>query len=813
MRRAIVISVVVFLGLCCLLSAAGGLAYLLWPRAVARPMVLIRSPDHGEQVQVGGTITVHSIARDKGKVARVEFWADGQLQETQTSTLPGGTSPFPLLARWQPVSPGTHTLTVRAFNSQGGRAHASVNVEAFEIRDQDGDGVADDADPCPDVPGPQAAGGCPDRDGDGFADYMDVCPDEAGLPEADGCPAPSEGDGDGDGMLDYADTCPDEAGSPLADGCPDADGDGMGDREDGCPDQPGWPERDGCPTPGDLDADGTLDGEDDCPGEPGLPEHDGCSDSDGDGVRDLDDACPDEPGLPEHDGCPDRDGDGIPDTEDACPDRPGPPKSGCPDTGAPDSDYDGVPDDRDPCLREEGLPEHDGCPPPGEAEDADDNGIPDDNELPAVPLFDLAALRSILPQQDLVPRALRTVEVEALRFEVGGDYDGVYCYVSLGDLPQRLVPESGSFSPAPGVREWDIAEYLGGENSEVLVWNTDWPLTVDMLCYGYLGDGPPITLGEIHEEHPPGDEITSRGEFEERWFEVTYRICAVFCLDEGELVGFGPPQQPIITFLQESVGSVAVGLVWEWEGDEASIAEFRVYSQCGGAQGPTLRASPGDRSIQIDSLEPACEERCEFYLTAYGLYDYYGYYGADLESPPSNTAVWEVAPCPRTVVVTFETLTTHELCCEGSPVGPTMGSFGANGQWLNYDGCDLNFWGQLHGMGLESHHEFNIQEEILEVVAGWIDSCRGIFCPAYHLWASEQNHLTLSLEAHEDLTFEVEIYDMDKHLGWWGWEEVLTYACEAQDTIPADQIIPGTSRHTAEGVRCDLTVEIQVLEP
>lgn len=801
------VSVAVILAFCCLLSAAGGAAYLLWPRVVARPMVLIRSPGYGEQIQVGETVTVHSIARDKGKVTRVEFWADGQLQESQTSTLPGGTSPFPLLAYWQPLSPGTHTLTIRAFNAQGGRAHASVSVEAFEIADRDSDRVADDADPCPDVPGPQAAGGCPDRDGDGFADYMDVCPDETGLPEGDGCPTPSEGDGDGDGMLDYADTCPEEAGSPLADGCPDADGDGMGDPEDGCPDEPGWPEHDGCPVPGDLDADGTLDGEDDCPGEWGLPEHGGCPDDDGDGVRDVDDACPDEPGLPEHHGCPDRDGDGIPDREDLCPDRAGPPESGCPETGAGDRDGDGTTDDVDLTLEEPGLPGHGGAPPPGRGEDADDNGIADDNESPAVPLFDLAALRRFLPR-DVMPMALRTVEVEALRFEVSGDYDGVYCYVSLGDLPERRLPESGSFSPAPGVREWDIVEYLGGENSEVLVWNIDYPLTVDMVCYGYRGDDPPITLGEIHEEHPPGDEITSRGAFEEQWFEVTYRICAPFCLEEGELPGFGPPQ-PIITFLQESVASVGVGLAWEWEGDEASIAEFRVYSQCGGAQGPTFHALPRDRSIQITALEPACEERCDFYVTAYGLYDYYG---ANLESPPSNTAVWEVAPCPRTVVVTFETLTTHELCCESPPVGPTMGSFGANGRWLNYDASDLSWWGTpFRGLRLMCDHEYNIQEEILEVVAGWDDSCRGVFCPNY--WAPRENHLTLSLEAHEDLTFEVEIYDMDKRLGWWGWEEVLTYACEAQGTIPADEIIPGTSRHTVEGIRCDLTVEIQVLEP
>ena len=132
-RGRAILPLVTLVGLCGLLAVTAALGYyFLWPREVARPLVLIRSPRYGEQVEVGQQVTVHSVARDEGKVTRVELWVDGQLQEAQTSPLPGGTSPFPLLTRWQPSSPGTHTLIARAFNAGGARAQASINVETIE---------------------------------------------------------------------------------------------------------------------------------------------------------------------------------------------------------------------------------------------------------------------------------------------------------------------------------------------------------------------------------------------------------------------------------------------------------------------------------------------------------------------------------------------------------------------------------------------------------------------------------------------------------------------------------------------------------
>jgi len=130
--------------------------------------------------------------------------------------------------------------------------------------DRDHDGVADDADLCPDdprgdTPDPARAG-CPlrDRDGDGVVDGLDECPDEAAGahpdPKRHGCP---DKDSDGDGVFDSADQCVDVPAGRNPDaarpGCPlpDRDGDLIPDASDACPDKPGAPDPDpkknGCP--------------------------------------------------------------------------------------------------------------------------------------------------------------------------------------------------------------------------------------------------------------------------------------------------------------------------------------------------------------------------------------------------------------------------------------------------------------------------------------------------------------------------------------------------------------------------------------
>lgn len=141
-------------------------------------------------------------------------------------------------------------------------------------------------------------------------------------------------DTDKDGILDDVDKCPTVPGLARYQGCPipDTDGDGINDEEDSCKTVPGVLRYHGCPVP-DTDGDGVNDEEDSCKTIPGPAKFHGCPDTDGDGIPDNIDKCPLVPGVAKYQGCPppDRDHDGVPDDEDLCPDEPGPVSThGCP---------------------------------------------------------------------------------------------------------------------------------------------------------------------------------------------------------------------------------------------------------------------------------------------------------------------------------------------------------------------------------------------------------------------------------------------------------------------------------------------------
>lgn len=140
----------------------------------------------------------------------------------------------------------------------------------FGGTDTDNDGIYDQDDACPDVPGLEAFNGCPDSDNDGIEDSKDDCPNEAGLAEFNGCP-----DTDGDGVADNKDNCPNVAGLKALAGCPDADADGVADNDDKCPNQAGPAANSGCPWP-DTDGDSVLDKDDKCPNEAGTVANNGC---------------------------------------------------------------------------------------------------------------------------------------------------------------------------------------------------------------------------------------------------------------------------------------------------------------------------------------------------------------------------------------------------------------------------------------------------------------------------------------------------------------------------------------------------------
>jgi len=118
-------------------------------------------------------------------------------------------------------------------------------------KDSDNDGIIDDNDKCPTVPGVAKYEGCPvpDTDKDGINDDNDKCPTVAGLAKYEGCPIP---DTDKDGINDEDDKCITQPGVARYQGCPvpDTDGDGVNDEEDKCPKVAGPVDNFGCPVIG-----------------------------------------------------------------------------------------------------------------------------------------------------------------------------------------------------------------------------------------------------------------------------------------------------------------------------------------------------------------------------------------------------------------------------------------------------------------------------------------------------------------------------------------------------------------------------------
>ena len=87
-----------------------------------------------------------------------------------------------------------------------------------------------------------------DDDGDGVINCLDPCPQDAG------------DDTDGDGLCDSDDPCPEDAPD-------DTDGDGVGDSDDVCPDGDDTVDTDGDGTPDDCDESGDDDDDDDAVGD------------------------------------------------------------------------------------------------------------------------------------------------------------------------------------------------------------------------------------------------------------------------------------------------------------------------------------------------------------------------------------------------------------------------------------------------------------------------------------------------------------------------------------------------------------------
>ena len=308
------------------------------------------------------------------------------------------------------------------------------NQEIIESTDDDGDGVFNDDDQCPNTPDGETVdgSGCSDSqkdaDDDGVSDDKDTCPNtpDGETVDGNGC-SDSQKDTDGDGIYDNKDTCPNTPDGETVDGngCSDSqkdtDGDGINDDKDTCPNTPDGETVDGngCSnSQKDTDGDGVSDDKDTCPDTPQgeTVDANGCSDSqnatdtDGDGVNNDDDLCPDTPQgeTVDANGCSDSqkdsDSDGVTDDKDECPDTPQGEQvflNGC-SLSQQDTDGDGVSDDKDICPNTPDGEAVDGNGCSDSQKDSDGDGVTDDkDECPDTPQGEQVFLNGCsLSQQD-----------------------------------------------------------------------------------------------------------------------------------------------------------------------------------------------------------------------------------------------------------------------------------------------------------------------------------------------------------------------------------------------------------------------------
>lgn len=81
-----------------------------------KPTVIIASPPSGSQFRENEEVAVQSTSTDSSGITRVELQVDGTVVRTDPSPSPQVS--FTLIQTWK-ATPGTHTLSVRAYNTAG----------------------------------------------------------------------------------------------------------------------------------------------------------------------------------------------------------------------------------------------------------------------------------------------------------------------------------------------------------------------------------------------------------------------------------------------------------------------------------------------------------------------------------------------------------------------------------------------------------------------------------------------------------------------------------------------------------------------
>lgn len=123
----------------------------------SKPTIVITAPTSDAEFEEGEEVTVLSSANDAAGIARVELYVDGELYRTDSSPSPEGEESLAMAQTWVAEEPGTHTLSVIAYNVDG----ADSEPWAVTVRVVEASGVVATATPTSSSAPPPAATNTP----------------------------------------------------------------------------------------------------------------------------------------------------------------------------------------------------------------------------------------------------------------------------------------------------------------------------------------------------------------------------------------------------------------------------------------------------------------------------------------------------------------------------------------------------------------------------------------------------------------------------------------------------------------------------
>ncbi len=106
-----------------LLVITGAIVYLYSqsppPPVATVPNVTISAPANNATLSLNTPATIQATAVDNNGIARIELWVSGQKIDEEVSPLTQGQTTLAASFQWTPQLPGSYTLEIRAYNTQG----------------------------------------------------------------------------------------------------------------------------------------------------------------------------------------------------------------------------------------------------------------------------------------------------------------------------------------------------------------------------------------------------------------------------------------------------------------------------------------------------------------------------------------------------------------------------------------------------------------------------------------------------------------------------------------------------------------------